>query len=157
MRLPDIMIERIERAREDAFRTARAVPTERLEWQPLGIGQSVLRMCRELGKTPDWAYWVLTDAQPEHPEDAAEQQRREMEGWTSVEACEQACREKLVRLYDLYRSFTDEDLLRTKWLPFNGGRDHTIAELLDYPRWNLTYHEGQIAYIQTLYGDREIH
>jgi len=23
--------------------------------------------------------------------------------------------------------------------------------------WNMTYHEGQIAYIQTLYGDRAMH
>jgi len=151
------MIEAIERAREEAFRYARAVPEDRLEWRPLGIGQSVLRMARELTKTPDWAYWALTDGKPDDPENAAAAQRAEMESWTTIDACEAACREKLVRLYDLYRGYTDEDLARTKWLPFNGGRDHTVAELLDYPRWNLTYHAGQIAYIRTLYGDREMH
>jgi hypothetical protein len=51
----------------------------------------------------------------------------------------------------------DERLAETKWLPFNGGRDHTYLEMLEYPRWNATYHLGQVAYIQTLYGDREIH
>jgi hypothetical protein len=29
--------------------------------------------------------------------------------------------------------------------------------MLEYPRWNATYHLGQIAFIQTLYGDKETH
>lgn len=157
VRLQDHMIEITERAREEAFRYARAVPAERLNWSPLGAGQTVMKMVRELAQTPDWAYWVLTDAKPEDPENAAAEQRREMESWVTVDQCEAVCQEKLGRLYELYRGYTDDDLARTKWLPFNGGREHSIAELLDYPRWNFTYHLGQIAYIQSLYDDRELH
>ena len=51
----------------------------------------------------------------------------------------------------------DERLSNTKWLPYNGGRDHTFLEMLDYVRWNCNYHTGQIAYIQTLYGDKEMY
>ncbi|RYD70926.1 MAG: hypothetical protein EOP84_25810 [Verrucomicrobiaceae bacterium] len=157
MRLQDRMIDVIEAAREAVFRYAFAVPEDRLEWKPLGAGQSVLRMARELAKTPDWAFWVLTNANPESPDDASAQQKAEMESWKTIPDCDAACQEKLVRVFDLYRSYSDEDLQRTKWLPFNGGRDHTYAELLDYPRWNFTYHLGQIAYIQTLFGDRGIY
>jgi hypothetical protein len=32
-----------------------------------------------------------------------------------------------------------------------------MIEMMDYPRWNFNYHNGQIAYIQTLYGDKEMH
>ena len=151
------MIDVIEAAREEVFRYALAVPADRVAWQPLESGQSVLTMARELTKTPDWAYYVLTGAQPESPESAAQDQKAEMESWTTVAECEAACRQKLERLYEFYRSMPDSQLAETKWLPFNGGRDHTYAELLDYPRWNFIYHLGQIAYIQTLYGDQDMH
>ncbi len=151
------MVGVIERAREEVFLYAVAVPEDRVEWRPLGMGQSVLGMARELAKTPDWAYYVLTGAQPEDAESAAESQRAEMESWATVADCEAACRRKLERLYALYRELPDSRLEETKWLPFNGGREHTYAELLEYPRWNFTYHLGQIAYIQTLFGDHGIY
>lgn len=149
------MIEVIERAREEVFRYALAVPEDKVEWKPLETGQSVLSMCRELAKTPDWAYYVLTGAQAENPETAAQGQKVGMESWKTVAECHKACKVKLKRLFDLYHAMRDAQLSQTKWLPFNGGRDHSYAELLNYPRWNFTYHLGQIAYIQTLYGDRQ--
>ena len=51
----------------------------------------------------------------------------------------------------------DADLDKKRWLPYDGGRDFTMPEMMDYPRWNFNYHLGQIAYIQTLYGDKEMH
>lgn len=150
MRLQDPMIGVIGRAQEEVFRYALAVPEDRLTWEPLEVGQSVLRMARELAMTPDWACWVQSGAKPENPETAAEAQRAEMESWTTVAQCDAVCRAKLERLYDLYRAMPDARLAETKWLPFDGGRDHTYAELLDYPRGNFTCHLGQIATIQTL-------
>jgi hypothetical protein len=155
MRLQEHMIEVIERASEEVFRYAKAVPEDKVGWRPLDTGQSVLSMARELAKTPDWAYYVLTGAQSEDPDSAAEDQKAEKTSWETVVDCEAACLRKLQRLYDLYRSMPDSQLIETKWLPFNGGRDHTYAELLDYPRWNFTYHLGQVAYVQTLYIDRQ--
>jgi len=157
MRLQDHMIEVIRNAQAEVFRYARAVPEDKVEWQPLEIGQSVLSMARELAKTPDWAFYVLTGAQPENPDTAEADQKAEMESWKTIARCDEACREKLERLYTLYREMPDAQLVETKWLLFNGGRDHTYAELLDYPRWNFTYHLGQIAYIQTLYGDKTLY
>lgn len=151
------MVEVIQKAQEEVFRYAKAVPEDKVEWRPLEMGQSVLSMCRELAKTPDWAFYVLTGAKPENPDTAAAEQKAEMESWTTVAQCDEVCREKLVRLFELYREMPDAQLAETKWLPFNGGRDHTFAELLDYPRWNFTYHLGQIGYIQTLYGDKKIY
>ena len=150
MRLQEHMVGVVQRAQEEAFRFARAFPPERLDWQPLEKGQSVMSMARELAKTPDWAYWVLTGAQPEEPENAADDQAAEMASWRTLDECDGACRAKLERLFALYRAMPDARLAETKWLPFNGGRDHTYAELLDYPRWNFVYHLGQMAYIKGL-------
>lgn len=71
MRVQDHIVGLIDRARRDAFRAARAMPEDRLRWRPLESGQSVLEICRELAQTPDWAYWILTDAKPDDPELAA--------------------------------------------------------------------------------------
>jgi glutathione S-transferase len=34
---------------------------------------------------------------------------------------------------------------------------YLLADCFLHPYWNMVYHEGQINYIQTLYGDRESH
>ncbi len=156
MHLPEQKVLEIEIARAAVFRAALDVPIDRLVWNPMGTGQSVLGIARELAQTPDWAYWVLTEARPEDPFAVAKSQRNEKESWRTVEDCQTACLAKIKRLFDLYRSLADEDLIRTKWLPFNGGRDHTLADLLDYPRWNFTYHLGQIEYIRSLEDTKRV-
>ena len=83
--------------------------------------------------------------------------KKETESWTTAEICHTICLEKLELLYEAVRNIPDSQLAETKWLPYDGGRDFTYAEMLEYPRWNFNYHLGQIAYIQTLYGDKEMH
>ena len=77
--------------------------------------------------------------------------------WKTVEACEAECNRRVDKLCAMFKAMPDERLKETKWLPYDGGRDFTMAEMMDYPRWNFSYHQGQIAYIQTLYGDKEMH
>lgn len=156
MNLQEHAIHVAKEAADEAFRYAKAVPGDKLEWSPLKEGRTVLSMCREMAKTPDWAYQVLTGENP-MDDSGREEQKAEMESWKTVNECEEACRAKLVRLELLYKAMPDSQLVETRWLPFNGGRDHTFLEMLEYPRWNFTYHLGQIAYIQTLYGDKEMH
>lgn len=157
MSIQEYIIDNAKAAAADAFRYAKAVPEDKQGWKPLESGQSVISMCRELGMTPTWGLQVLTGRMEEGGDDARAKQRQEMDSWATVEACEQQFAERFALLADHYRSMTEEDFVKTMWLPFNGGRDHTYLELMDYPRWNCTYHMGQIAYIQTLYGDREMH
>jgi hypothetical protein len=156
MTIQEHVINVAKEAADEAFRYAKAVPADKLNWSPEDKGRTVIDMCREMAKTPDWAYMVLTGANP-MDESGREEQKAEMESWKSVEECHNACKTKLAKLEELYKSMPDEKLSQTRWLPFNGGRDHTFLEMLEYPRWNFTYHLGQIAYIQTLYGNREIY
>ena len=72
-------------------------------------------------------------------------------------ACEAACCANLETFFELVRSIPDERLSETRWMPVDGGRDFTMEEMMDYPRWNFVYHLGQIGYIQTLLGDHEDH
>ena len=160
MRLQDHLIDVTRAASEEAFRYAKGVPEDKVDWKPLDAGQSVLSMCRELAKCPDWANDLVGDKEPDWSDEAQAASKAEMESWTTVEACEKACQEKLGRLFELYATLPDARLAETKDLPFGPGgsmKTFTMAEMMDYPRWNFTYHLGQIAYIQTLYGDKAMY
>jgi hypothetical protein len=158
MRLQDYMIDVTRAAAREAFKCARAVPEDKVDWKPLDAGRSVLDQCRELAKCPDWCYTIISgEPEPEWNEEFMAAQKAEMEAWKTVEDCEAECERRLDRLCALFGAMPDERLSETKWLPYDGGRDFAMPEMMDYPRWNFNYHLGQISYIQTLYGDKEMH
>jgi len=156
LRIQDYIVNEAKSAADQAFRYAKAVPPDKLDWAPEG-GRSALSICREMAMTPTWTLIAFGVIQNEWNESAAEAQRKEQEQWTTVEACESEFNHRFEQVESFFRGFTDEELTQTKWLPYNGGRDHSFLEMMDYPRWNCTYHLGQIGYIQTLYGDKENH
>ncbi|AIE86254.1 DinB family protein [Fimbriimonas ginsengisoli] len=158
MRYQDYIIDVTRKAAEEAFRYAANVPADKLEWKPLDAGRSVLDMAREMAKTPVWAYDIISGAPaPEWDEESAAALKAEMEAWKTIDQCKEECLKQIDRLAGLYKDFPDERLSETKWLPYSGGKDFTYYEMMDYPRWNFTYHLGQIGYIQTLYGDKEMY
>lgn len=157
MRIQDYFIETTRRAAEEFFRYAKAVPADKLEWKPLDAGRSVLDLCRELAMTPTWAVETINPSGEEHGEEAMAAMQAEMNSWTTVEACEAQFEKRAAALYDLYLNLPDERLNDKKWLPYAGGRDFSMVEMMEYPSWNLNYHTGQVAYIQILLGDKEMH
>lgn len=158
MKLQDHMVQITRDAAKEAFRYARAVPEDKRDWKPLDLGRSVLDQCREMAMCPKWALDIISEApQPEWDETTMEAVHKEGEQWNTVDECEAECNRRLELLFEFFGTMTDEHLAKTKWLPYDGGRDFTMAEMMDYPRWNFTYHLGQISYIQTLYGDKEMH
>lgn len=158
MRLQDYMIEVTEQAKNEAFKYAKAVPADKVDWKPLDAGRSVLDQCREMAMCPDWARSIINnDPQPEWNEETMARIKQEQEQWKTVEECEAECNRRLANLYDYFREMPDERLTESKWLPYDGGREFGMPEMMDYPRWNFNYHLGQIGYIQTLYGDKDMH
>lgn len=152
------MVEVTEAAANEAFRYAKAVPADKIDWQPLEIGRSTLNLCRELAMCPTWAYDIISQKDlPEWNEQSMAEVEREQSQWKTIEECEKVCRDRLTSLFDYFRAMPDERLSEKKWLPYDGGRDFSMPEMMDYPRWNFNYHLGQIAYIQTLLGDKEMH
>lgn len=158
MRFQDQMIESTRRAADEAFRYAAAVPEDKVEWSPLESGRSVLDQARELAMCPTWCQDIIEGKeQPEFNEETFAAIKKEQEQWKTVADCKAECDRRLESLFALFRDMPDSRLEEKKWLPYDGGRDFAMPEMMDYPRWNFTYHMGQIAYIQTLYGDREMH
>ena len=154
MRLQDFIADSAKQAAQEMFRYARSVPADKLDWAPEG-GRSTMSMVREIGMTPTWT--MAAFGEMEWNEDAFANQQKEMESWATVDACEEQFNQRFEAVDKFFREMKDEDFSKTRWLPYNGGRDHTFLEMTDYPRWNANYHTGQIAYIQILLGDKEMH
>jgi hypothetical protein len=158
MRYQDHITDATREAAKEAFKYAKAVPADKLEWRPMDIGRTVLDLCQELAMCPTWAFEIIEGKEgPKWDEESMAAVKKEQQQWKTAEDCEAEFGRRMDKLAGLYASISNERLKETKWLPFDGGRDFTVAEMMDYPRWNCTYHLGQIAYIQTLYGDRDMH
>lgn len=154
MTYQDFLIDETKHAFREAFKDAGRVPADKLDWKPLDSGRSVLDQARELAKCPDWAIELCTNGpEGDHSEEAMAASKAEMAAWATVAECEKVYEEKAVRLYEMIRSFPTDRLEETMMLPYDGGREFTYKEMLGYPMWNAMYHQGQINYIQTLYGD----
>ncbi len=158
MRLQDYIIESTRSAANAFFKAAKAIPADKFEWSPLDNGRSALDLCRECAKCPDWALSIISgEPMPEWNEESQAAMKAEQADWTTAERCEQECNSRLEKLFAYYQEMPDERLSEKKWLPYDGGRDFAMPEMMEYPHWNFNYHEGQLNYIQTLYGDKDMH
>lgn len=154
MKYQDYIIDTTKKAAEEAFRYAKAVQADKVNWKASDTVRTVLDICQEMAQCPLWCQNLVEGKKMEFNEDTQKQIMSEREQWQTVEACEAECNRRLDNLFAAIRSFPDERLSETQWLPFDGGRDFTMVEMMDYPRWNFNYHTGQIAYVQTIYGDK---
>ena len=139
-------------AAAEVFRYAKSVPADKQGWEPDGA-RSVTNICWELAMCPTWAYDLIDNREEDNPSSPGLDPTQPL----SVEEYEAECMARVDKLAELFGTLSDERLSDTKWLPYNGGRDHTVLEMMDYPRWNFNYHLGQISYIQTMYGDKEMY
>jgi hypothetical protein len=158
MKYQDYICDETQKAADAAFKEATFVPADKVGWKPLDEGRSVLDQCQEMAQCPAWCEQIISgDSLPAFDEEMFAKIMEERKAWPTIEACKAECNRRLESLFKVIRSTSDEQLAKTKFLPFGGGREHTWQEMMDYPRWNFVYHLGQISYVQTLYGDKEMH
>ncbi|MCX7798932.1 MAG: DinB family protein [Fimbriimonadales bacterium] len=138
------------------FRFARAVPEEQREWRPMDRGRSVLDQVRECAGVPRLLALMVAQGPSAVGGAEFEARMREWSAWTLDEA-ETICREDTRALAEALRSLSEDDLERKFPSPFRPGTETSILELAATHCWNLIYHVGQIAYIQTLLGDQRMH
>lgn len=156
MRYQDQLITDTKAAVDSLFKAARAMPEDKLTWKVNDTGRSALDVCAECAQViPSTIVMLKTGAMPAMDAGAMEAMGAERASWTLAD-CERICRERIEGLYDAIRVFPDEDLQKPIALPF-GDREWKLADVASYLMWNLTYHLGQVSFIQTLYGDHEMY
>ncbi len=152
MLLKDFLCLQLSRAVDDLFRSARAMPPEKLAWQASETSRTPSDILRECALSLKWPQSILSgtdlNSQP-----AQGEEEQEMD----LDACEALARKNLTETIDFIRSYPEDDLDRVISLPFAPELNLTVAEILASPYWNITYHLGQINYVQMAYGDREMH
>lgn len=127
------------------------MPADKIEWSPLGQGRTALDQLQECAMAPDLYLGYLDPTYRRKANsyaEAAELQRR----WTTVEECLQALHESTIALTDAMRNLPLDRLNDEHTMPW--GEQMTLQGIAGLHYWNLTYHLGQINYIQTLYGDK---
>jgi len=144
------MIEKISR---DLITLAEATPADRLTWQPLGQGRTILDQLIECSIAN--TKWTKILNAREHVTLTPEERAAVIADPETLENVVAQLRATTATLAETIRGLPD-DLVATAWpLPWNPAVTRTVAEACLHPYWNMAYHEGQISYVQTLYGDQE--
>ncbi len=156
MQAKDFLIRLTREQLEALFRNARALPEDRLDWRPMDQGRSALDQVRECAAIPRLLTRVLRERAFNVGSEEMEALRAEWATW-SLDEAERIGREETETFLEVLASMSEEELQKRIPVPFFGGVERTLAEIASTHVWNLIYHIGQIAYIQTLLGDREMH
>ncbi len=143
------MCHMIQGAVEDILRYTRAVSDDRFTWRPSEHARSVLEILQECVAVPLVMRYALLQ-RPQEPTDV-NPFFAEASQLKTVAECEQALRANTNLLIEAIQNTPDSDLEQTVMLPW--GTPAPIKRVISGHYWNLTYHLGQIAYIQLLYGD----
>ncbi|MEJ5170358.1 MAG: DinB family protein [Fimbriimonadales bacterium] len=156
MQAKQYLIQLTREQLDAVFRNARAVPADKLEWRPLDQGRSVLDQVRECAGIPRLLTRVLKERSFQIQPEEMDALRSEWSTW-SLDDAEQIGRRDTDEMLAVLEAMTDDELGTSIPVPFFGGRERTLLEIASTHAWNLIYHTGQIAYIQTLLGDRQMH
>lgn len=151
-----LIIYRTNRCVEALFSTVKAMPADKLDWKPMGKGRSALDQVRECAQAPTWVSTLLEKRQFVVDQERYQEMVEERSGW-DLESCERLCRENTAALVKAIESFPEEDMMKTIAVPLGDNLEWSFLDIMNLHYWNTVYHIGQINYIQTLYGDKEMH
>jgi len=143
----------IRRASGDLARIVTLTAPDRLEWSPLDEGRTVLDQVIEVAKATEIGARTL-EARGRIKLDPREFDEHKAKCATIADALA-SLSQATDRIVAVIEAFPPQHWDDTINLPFGEGVDRSFAELAMMHYWHMTYHYAQIAYIQTLYGDKE--
>ena len=150
--IPEVAVELTREAAEVLIAVATATPAERLAWKPLDSGRSILEQLAECSvANRKWAAILRTGVYANLPEGTYARAVHEATDLTSAVHMLRKATSELTAAIGSISPDRLGDTIETEWHPYS------IARCCLHAYWNMTYHEGQINYIQTLYGDYEEH
>lgn len=152
MTVPQIAASRTRRVVNDLIAAARSTQPDKVTWVPLGEARTVLDQLTEcVIANIKWRNILASHQYGNVSPEVFEQTVAEcatLEGTLArLEQSGAALAEAILAVPD---EETGDDI-ESPW-----GR-YTLADCCLHAYWNMVYHEGQINYVQTLYGDTEEH
>jgi uncharacterized damage-inducible protein DinB len=152
MTVPQIAASRTQRAVADLTAAARSTQPDKVTWVPLGDARTILDQLTECAIANLKWRGILQTRQ--YAEVSPELWERTVAECTTLESTLKRLEQSGAELVAAIQAVPDEetgDEIESPW-----GR-YTIADCCLHAYWNMVYHEGQINYVQTLYGDTEEH
>ncbi len=138
----------------DSFASVvKATPPEKQEWKPLDAGRTVLAQAQEVAAVTAFFTKIIVERAVPAFDGAYERAMAELD---TMEKALAALDANTADLLAAIEAFPDAELTATVTMPWSPV-PATLECVLLMNYWNLVYHYGQISYIQTLYGDREMH
>ncbi len=132
-----------------------AMPADRQDWKPLDLGRSALDQVQECAVINGFFASILRDREAPAMDWGA--YKAACAALDTPDKAVNALTESGSVLAAAIEAFPEDKLAETVTMPFAEGMVMTFAQVMFAAYWNMTYHTGQIAYIQTLYGDNEMH
>ena len=128
------------------WRTAQAIPEEKLDWMPGGEARTARQLLEELVTTTTFTAQMIRDMKmPEMTEEKLPK---------SITELEKLHKAAITDFLKAVSEFPEDKLQEKLDLPWG---NLTFFQIISYPYWNMMYHFGQISYIQLLYGDKEMY
>lgn len=153
MRVQDFIADETMRSAEGLIHQATKMG-EKATWKPLDEGRTALDQVAECALICASMVDVLKNwKMPEFtPEMIAEYETSKAA--LSMEEASAMLQEKTAELCDVIRAIPDDQLEGT--MQFWGPEPWARVGVMGYHNWNMVYHNGQLNYIQTLYGDKSM-
>jgi hypothetical protein len=131
---------------------AQATPPDRHHWQPMDNGRSVIDQVVECSiANAKWAAILRSGVYADLPRADAERAYADCDTLEKAIARLQTSAADLISAIRSVPSDALSNEVSTPWGPY------PMARCCTHAYWNLTFHEGQINYVQTLYGDFDEH
>jgi len=144
-----------EKAIHDLVAVANATPEDKVTWRPAPDVRPVLEQLVECCLANQmWADILRTHIHALLPDGVASRAYEELDTLPRVTQHLQVTGSRLI---GIIRGLPDAALPIIVAFPWKPREGRPIAECCLHACWNMTYHLGQISYIQTLYGDQEEH
>ncbi len=137
------------KAAEDLEAAVLRIPEDKRAWSPMGDARTALDqaaecaiLCGSTAKLIQTRSWDSLGSMDEYFQKKAELAK----DWGQIQA---TLKENSAKVADTIRGVPDADLgveIAMPWGPM------TIAQVISYPYWNMSYHLGQINYIAIMLG-----
>lgn len=158
MRLQNQLVRMTQKALDDLIRAVEAMPEDKLDWSPAPTSRSALNQLKEVAVSTRYLCGLLREGKaPDGESHGAASVGAQMGEITTVSQAKERAREGTAELCSLIVAYPDDKLDEDVVLPFGGGIRMTMADCLGLHYWNLTYHCGQVNYVQTILGDLRMH
>lgn len=144
-------------AKSELVRTAVAVPDDKLQWQPLDKGRTVLDMLGEVAQTAAYAATLAhSRGEEKMTREIFGKWKEERADWTreiALEKLESATQELLAEI----ESLSEDELAKDVTMTMHSEVTMPLAAWIMLAYRTFVSRFAQINYIQTLYGDFGFH